>query len=350
MKTKINFSKIFSLLLLFLIFTIIFLRCRKESCEYLPTIDPPANAGCTMVNSLNLSTGIDKNGNVIAAALGAVDPFWHVINNPPLTSHTSPLTVTGSAYVMNFMNLPDTSWANQPNVGTIAPVDLGPNGNFGDNNALNSNGEAVPYIFERSFCVLSDTKVDFNFTAKADDGAIFTLVNNNTNTIISTSSMATLGHAITWSAASMSLSAGSYSIRCQLINTGSVILGFSFKGNLTTTNGDLAISNNVDGCCENNTISILNIEESNCNGIFDSADVVGQNWTFNIKNSSGTIIKTGTTDVNGNIFFTGLANGTYTIEIVPKSGWTSNNPTGGSQTVTLSNNNVSIINFYNCKK
>ena len=61
-------------------------------------------------------------------------------------------------------------------------------------------------------------------------------------------------------------------------------------------------------------------------------------------------IKYDTTDVNGNIFFTGLANGTYTIEIVPKSGWTSNNPTGGSQTVTLSNNNVSIINFYNCKK
>lgn len=333
-----------------LIFTIIFLRCRKESCDYSPTIDPPANAGCTMTNTLNLSTGVDVNGNVIPAALGAIDPFWHVINNPPLTSHSSPLTVNGNAYVMNFNNLPNTSWANQSGAGTIAPVDLGPNGSFGDNNATNNKGEAVPYIFERSFCVLSDTKIDFNFTAKADDAAVFTLVNNNTNTVLSTSSMATLGPAITWSATNLSLPAGSYSIRCNLINTGAVILGFSLKGNMNTSIGDLAISNNVDGCCENNTISILNIEESNCNGTFDGADIVGQNWTFNIKNSSGTIIKTGTTDINGNIFFTGLANGTYTIEIVPKSGWISNNPSGGSATVTLSNNNVIIKNFYNCKQ
>jgi hypothetical protein len=302
-----------------------------------------------MENSLNLSSGIDKNGNQITAALGAIDPFWHVINNPPLTSHTSPLVVTGSAFVMNFMSSSSTGWANQPGVGTLAPIDLGTSGSFGDNNATNSNGDKVPYIFERSFCVLANTKIDFNFSAKADDAAVFTLVNNNTNTVISTSPMATLGPAITWSATGLSLSAGSYSIRCNLVNTGAVILGFSFKGNMMTTNGDLSISNNVDGCCENNTISILNIEEANCNGTFDGSDALGKNWTFNLKNSSGTIIKTGTTDINGNIFFTGLANGTYSIEIVPKPGWISNNPIGGSKTVTLINNSISINNFYNCK-
>lgn len=332
--------------------TISVTNCNTEECTYIDTIDPPAPAGCNMVNSLNLSTGIDANGNVIAPGKGVKDPFWRLLNNPPLLSCTSSLTssIDGSAYVVNFANAGNTGWVNQPTAGTLAPLDLGTTDTFGCNNATNSSGERVPYVFERSFCVLKDTSIDFSFNFKGDDQIYFELRNNNSNTVHNTSSTYIFpASTSTWGASSLSLSAGSYSIRAYLVNTSSVVTGFSFTGNLTTTKGDLAISNNVNGCCENNTISVLNILDDNCNKIFDGADVVGNNYTFNVKNSSGTIIKTGVTDKNGNVFFSGLANGTYTVEIVPKPGWIANSPATGSISVTLNNNTVSIVNFFNCR-
>lgn len=335
-----------------LLFAVLFLQqCRKESCEYIATIDPPAGAGCTMTNTLNLSTGVDTNGNLLAPGKGIVDPFWKLLNNPPLISCSSPLvsTINGSAYVVNFLNSGSTGWVNQPTASTLAPLDLGTTDNFGCNNANNSQGKRVPYVFERSFCVLNNTSVDFNFSFRGDDQIYFELINNNTNAVLSTSSVYTFpATTANWAGSGISLTAGSYSIKAYLVNTSSVVTGFSFTGNLTTSNGDLAISNNAKGCCENNTISILNIKDENCNATFDSADTVGNGFVFNVTNASGAIIATGATDTNGNVFFSGLPNGTYTITIVPQTSWTPSIPIGGTKTVILNNNTVEIIEFYNC--
>lgn len=326
--------------------------CRSDKCDYI-TIDIDNNNPdkCIMTNTLNLSTGIDENNAVILPGKNVVDPFWKLLNNPPLISCSNPLTssINGSAYAINFLNSTSTGWVNQPNCTTLCPIDLGTTDSFGCNNAQNSTGARVPYVFDRTFCVLKDTKVDFNFSFKGDDQLYLELINNNTNTVVSSSTAFVFpATAQIFSGSSVSLSAGSYSLRAYLTNTSSVVLGFSVVGNLQTTAGDLAISNNVAGCCENNTISILNILESNCNNSFDAADIVGQNYTFNLKNSAGTIIKTGITDVNGNLFFSGISDGTYTVEIVPQTGYIPNNPAGGTATFLLSGNEVKNITFYNC--
>lgn len=336
-----------------IIITII-LSCVKEDCDYIIADNPISNANCKMTSTLNLSTGIDTNGDLIPPGKGVTDPFWKLLNNPPLISCTSPLvpSINGSAYVVNFSNAGNNGWVNQPTSSTLAPLDLGTTDSFGCNNAINSQGARVPYIFERSFCILKNTAVDFNFSFKGDDQINFELINNNSNTVINTSATYVFplpgGVPLSWSASGISLTAGSYSLRAYLVNTSSVVTSFSFTGNLKTTNGELALSDNVGGCCENNVISILNILDENCNKTFDGTDSVGNGFTFNLKNSSNIIIKTGVSDANGNVFFSGLANGTYTVSIVPQSGWTPNTPAGGSSIITVNNNQIVNINFYNC--
>ncbi|QXP60363.1 SdrD B-like domain-containing protein [Olleya sp. HaHaR_3_96] len=326
----------------------------NEFCECMPVNSIPE--GCDLQSDLNLSTGIDANGDVITPAFGAVDPFWKIINQPPIFQFspdnpcTSPAigTFSGNTYVMNFNNFNNTQWVNQPGASTIAPFDLGANGNFGCNNASNADGDRVPYVFERSFCVLEDTSVDFSFTYKGDDQVSFVLIDNATNTVLNTSAtyVWSIDPILTWSTTGLPLSSGSYSIRARLVNTGSVTLGFSFLGNMVTSNGEQAISNNVEGCCENNVISVLNILEEDCDRMFNNAtDVLGAGWMFNLKDASNTIIRTETTDVNGNIFFSGIPDGTYTVEIVNQTGWTQ---TVTTESVTVVSNSVEIVAFYSC--
>ena len=339
------------LLIATLIVLIGFFSCSDNNgCGY--TSDPDIiPIGCTLQSELNLTTGVDLNGNLITPGLGVVDPYWKLLNNPPLIQcDGSPeaATINGSAYAINFIGFAQDQWVNQIGATTLAPVDIGTNGSFGCNNATNSQGKIVPYVFERSFCVLNDTQVNFNFNGKGDDQIYFELINNDTNSIISTSGVYTYAFGnlpVNWVGSNVALTAGSYSIRAYLANTSSVVLGFSMLGNLTTSNGVQSISNNNEGCCENNTISVLNVIDSNCNNAFDNLDQLGNNWTFKILNSSNVVVRTGTTDANGNIFFSGIPNGTYTVQIVLQTGFTS---TTTSVSVTLSNNTVKIVNFFNC--
>lgn len=341
-----------------LLFVLLFstFSCGEEDCGYevisdttsIPVIPP----GCELSGSILLSTGIDTDGNLLVPGDGVIDPYWRVLNKPPLFfCEGNPLvgSINGSGYVVNFADFPNTGWVNQPTASTLAPVDLGTTNGFGCDNATNAQGIQVPYVFERSFCVLKNTTVDFNFTFKGDDQIYFELINNLTNAVLSTS-INYIYPAIpfVWTETALPLASGSYSIRGYLINTSSVVLGFSLAGSMVTTDGDLAISNNVQGCCENNTISVLNILETNCNGVFDPAEQFGSGWTFNLKNSANAIIRTGTVNNNGNIFFAGLPDGTYTIQAIAQGGFTTTVPAGGSITVTVANNSVRVVEFYNC--
>lgn len=243
-----------------------------------------------------------------------------------------------------------SAWVNQPGTGTLAPFDLGPNGSFGCNNAVNNAGIQVPFVFERSFCVLEDTQVDYNFVFKADDRMYFELVDNNTGAVLDTSATYIwTGTAIpAWSQTNFNLPAGSYSIRGSLINTGAVILGFSFLGDMVTSNGEVVISNNSEECCENNTITVQNVlEEVNCDRMFNAiTDSIGDNWVFELLDNSNTVIRTATTDINGNIFFSGLADGTYTVRITNQSGWSQ---TVTTETRTVIGNTAVITEFYSCR-
>lgn len=355
MKTiyKNNKTKIYKYVITFfsLFLLINLMSCSNdESCGY-DKVYPT----CNLKSELNLSTGIDEKGNVITPGKGTIDPFWRVINNPPLIACTDPLvsTINGNAYVINYSNNGFNSWVNQAGSTTLAPMDLGTTSSFRCNNATNNNGDRVPYVFERPFCVLEDTCIDFNFTLKGDDQVYLELIDNKDNSVLSTSPVYIWSSTSVqnWNASNLCLTNGSYSIRAYLVNTNATVLGFSFVGNLTTTNSDASISNNVEGCCQNNVISILNILDANCNNTFDgSIDSFGENYIFNLKDSANTIISTETTDANGNVFFSGLQDGTYTIEIVNKTGWSPSNPSSGAITVTVANNKATILEFYNCAK
>lgn len=327
---------------------VIFSCSKDDGCGY-TAADDIIPVGCTQQTSIDMSTGVDADGNRVEPALDVVDLQWRVLNNPPLLfCDNNPFagSINGNAYLINFSNLLQYEWVNQPGTTTLAPMNLGPNAAFGCNNATNDDGGVVPYVFERSFCVLKNTAVDFDFTFKGDDQLKLELINNITNQVIQQSSLYIYPqNAMSFTATNLSLSAGSYSIRAYLANTSSVVLGFSVKGNIHTTAGDEAISNNNLGCCENNTISILNLIDVNCNQKFDTGDHLAKNWTVRIKNSSNQVIRTATTDANGNIFFSGLSNGTYTVELVPQTGFTSSTTTAN---VTLTDNAVKIVEFYNC--
>lgn len=343
------FFKSLKWILTIIILALVF-SCSDEGCEYIKDNYNPIPQGCDLQTELNLSTGIDANGNRINPGSGVVDPFWRVINNPPLISCSDPLqsTINGNAYVINFSSSGPDSWVNQSGSTTLAPLDLGTTNTFSCNNANNTNGDKIPYVFERPFCVLEDTCIDFNFTLKGDDQVYLELLRNSDNTSMSLSPTYIWSSTSvqSWNASNLCLSADSYSLRAYLVNTNSTVLGFSLVGNLFTTNGDQSISNNTEGCCQNNVISIINILEDNCDGVFDNnIDQLGNGWTFNLLDNTNTIIRTEITDINGNIFFSGLSDGTYTVQIVNQSGWTQ---TITSQTVNIINNSVEILEFYSC--
>ena len=346
-KIELFFKRVVPVLLLSAV-----VSCGKEDCIYDTVADESLiPASCTLTNSLNLSTGIDAEGNAVQPGDGIIDPYWKVLNNAPLVQCNDPLTATinGSAYLINFANFGLNDWVNMPTATTLAPMNLGTTNSFGCNNALNALGDIIPYVFERPFCVLKNTSVNYNFQYKGDDKVYFQLINNLTDEVLAQSTNYIYPDVpLVWSGTNLSLNEGSYSIRGFLVNVSSVVLGFSFTGTVETADGQDAISNNVDGCCENNTISILNILDENCNQMFDGTDVFGTGWTFKVTDLSDNLIRTGTVNANGNIFFSGLPDGTYKVIAVAQDGYTTSSPAGGSVTVTLANNSVSVLPFYNC--
>lgn len=346
-KTFLNTAKVIFYIVLFFCLT----NCDdNKNCDYTEGVEL-IPIGCDLESTLNLTTGINNEGTFITPGQGIIDPFWKLLNNPPLVfcdPIANPLvqTINGNAYAVNFANFPQNLWVNQIGATTLAPMDLGTTNAFGCNNAQNSEGKFVPYVFERNFCVLKNTVVNFNFSCKGDDQIYFELINNSNNTVINSSNLYTyFSVPMIWSANNLTLNKGSYSIRAYLANTSSVVLGYSMLGNLVTANGDNAISNNNENCCQNNTISILNVIDNNCNATFDNLDGLGQNWSFRVRNSSNEIIRSGTTDANGNIFFSGIPDGNYTVEIVTQPAFTTATT---SFIVNLINNTVQIKTFFNC--
>jgi hypothetical protein len=72
---------------------------------------------------------------------------------------------------------------------------------------------------------------------------------------------------------------------------------------------------------ENGSISGMKFNDSNGNGIKDKGESGLLNWTIVLKNSTGSILDTVMTDIDGNYTFSGLAGGNYTLEEVTQTGW-----------------------------
>ncbi len=66
-------------------------------------------------------------------------------------------------------------------------------------------------------------------------------------------------------------------------------------------------------------------------------------WTVNLLNSSSQVVATTTTDPYGDYVFANVANGTYTVQEVPQTGWTQVLPASpGTYTVTLTGGQTSF--------
>ncbi len=87
---------------------------------------------------------------------------------------------------------------------------------------------------------------------------------------------------------------------------------------------------------ENGSISGMKFNDSNDNGIKDPEESGLANWTIVLRNSTGSILGTMMTDIDGNYTFSGLAAGNYTVEEVIQTGWKQTFPEGqGKYNLTL---------------
>jgi len=278
-----------------------------------------------------------------------VDPFWRLINNPLIEPCNNPLvsTINGNAYVMNYNNIGANGWANQPGTGTIAPIDGGCNTNFGCNNLKNADGDYLPYIFERTFCICEDDSIFFDLNIKADDRLSIELWDLASSTLITADSGPfNFQTSNNWNFNTF-LPSGSYALRANLVNTHAVVLGFSIAGSITSLSNQQSIVQDTT-CCESNTINVRKILDNNCNGEVDATDQVGMGWQFELRDIAGTLLQTATTNTDGELFFNNVLAADYTITEVLQPGWVYGTPASGIETITVVNGGLNVVEFFNC--
>ncbi|MCX9081535.1 MAG: SpaA isopeptide-forming pilin-related protein [Candidatus Methanoperedens sp.] len=96
-------------------------------------------------------------------------------------------------------------------------------------------------------------------------------------------------------------------------------------------------------------ISGMKFNDSNGDGTKDLEDIGIANWTIVLKNSTGSLVRTITTDLNGNYSFNGLTAGNYSVEEVLHADWKQTFPEApGIYNVTLAaGENVTYRDFGN---
>ena len=111
---------------------------------------------------------------------------------------------------------------------------------------------------------------------------------------------------------------GSYSIN---LGSGEMVPGLDFG--------------NARRAEENLTIFGRTYEDSDKDGIMDDDESGLEGWTVNLM-QKGEIIKTATTDVNGDYSFIGLKPGEYTLSEKLQDGWNQSSPLNNEHRITLS--------------
>jgi hypothetical protein len=97
-------------------------------------------------------------------------------------------------------------------------------------------------------------------------------------------------------------------------------------------------------------ICVKKFRDVNGNGVQDSGEPALPGWTFQIKDSGGTVIATITTGSQGTACTSVLAPATYTISEVLQNGWSPTLPLLGTQTVTVSAGQALNLSFGNKTK
>jgi uncharacterized protein (DUF2141 family) len=100
------------------------------------------------------------------------------------------------------------------------------------------------------------------------------------------------------------------------------------------------VTGDLFGNFQNISITGLVFQDNNADGIEDGADAGLQGWTAQLTNiTTGKVITTTTSDVNGSFTFPGLAVGTYGVTVVPQSGWVQTTTTPAN-VIAVSGSNI----------
>jgi hypothetical protein len=98
------------------------------------------------------------------------------------------------------------------------------------------------------------------------------------------------------------------------------------------------------------TICVKKYFDHNGNGIQESGDALLPGWTFQIKDSTGNVIASGTTNTKKNTCFSVPAPASYTVSEMPQAGWIPTLPPGGTKNVTVSAGQLLNLLFGNKPK
>ena len=301
---------------------------------------------CEAQGNLIVSTGINPITQTVLPP-GSPDPMWTLIQSPPAPA-AWPVTIGAPAFVIAQYG----SWDATPSPSAYINA-------FNTNSSVANNwnpSTTIPYIFERPFCLCNPNgsnepmDVTFDLRLHCDNWAEVYLVDISTGTQTLLLSQPTAYSTANFTDPSddalvtHSLTPGDYALHIHQRNQ-SVAMGVSLFGELSSSG---LLSDNL--CDPDGAIVGNKFEDIDGNGVISGADGTVAGWTINLYNNAGTLVATTTTDGTGFYSFNNLAPGTYTVTEVPQAGWTMVNPASGSQTITVSINAVTTVNFLNKKK
>ena len=324
---------------------------------------------CTGVNSINISTGIDPSGNFLP--LGSIDPFWHLVNYPPLNLFDGdlnllpdcwpdynndgvqdpPNVIIPNARVVSLLEYPTSTtspWLNLNGCTSFnnpcGVISSHPVNKFSCNNLITNQ----PWRFRRYFCVCKQSNLNITGNIRIDDIGRFRIYDINNVQLLDIPVGGSI-YSNTSLNSTLNLNTGTYYIEVEMLNTAGSLMGFVINGSITTSTGQNNLISSNSACCSNiGNINVQKVlETKNCNGIMESGESFGVGWTFTLLNSSGAIIQTQITNSFGELTFSGLVPGTYTVVEQTQLGYSTTTP---SQQVTLNataNGSTNLV-FYNC--
>lgn len=314
--------------------------------------DPVCPPHC-IVNTIDISTGADplSAGNFLAP--GGNDPLWMLISAPP-NAGIAPSSLPQPANLVG----PYPGWATPPST-WISAVPLN---NYGVNNCSigPQNCTCPPFVFERLFCVCDRTEAHFQFNFYSDNNGSVELWKETTtpenfayqttlaDNCSSLNAVTNFTQPLTVNTL-MPLLPGKYALRIKHWNTSSVAMGVNLDGTISGPN----LSH--DTCCSPPTgaLCILKYHDLACDSVRDINPISWTyidpglpSWTFQVAGLASSY--TGMTNQQGQVCFTGLAPGTYTVAETLQQGWIPSSPGGGSTTVTVNAYSTTSVDFGNC--
>ncbi len=291
---------------------------------------------CQGTNMINFSTGVNANGSELSP--GSIDPFWKLINKPPLSSgnyHAS-MQIPKIYVIKPYQN----NWNNVSNAAIVSPANTP---RFPSNNAFRSQ----PWRSIRSFCLCEGATVSFKGSFAADDEGVLVLKRADGQEVFRIPTTNAFLSPTNFSETHV-LSAGAYYLEFEMLNTGGVATGFSIHGKMFAKGNYLI--NGHSKCCPSSVVSVLKIIENKntCNGKLDKGEKPGVNWKFSLLNSNGQVVQSGVTDQSGEVVFGGLRAGSYTLVETQQSGFAAKSPSSGRMNIKLADNRIVNYTFFNC--